>query len=145
VCDRFEREVFPGLRASTRRVYRKMMATVCERLGTITLGGLHPLALEAYRRARTAPVPGRQANARMAVNRELALLAAIYRRCQAWKLICRTDDPFREIRPYAEPRSRERILSFEDQDRLLSALREAARPVVWLGIECGARTVRSCP
>jgi integrase len=139
-CDRFEREHFPVLRANTKRAYRRQMKPIRAHLGTVTFGALSPFHLEQFKRDRTRPTEGRAASGRTAVNRELTLLKGVYAKCVAWKLFSpRDDNPFDAVAPYPEPRGRERILTFEEEDRLLAALPERARTVARLALECGAR------
>jgi integrase len=139
-CDRFEREHFGVLRANTRRAYLRQMKPIRAHLGTVTLGALSPFHLEQFKRDRTRPTEDRPTSGRTAVNRELTLLKGVYAKCIAWKLFSpREDNPFDAVARYPEPRGRERILTFEEEDRLLAALPERARTVTQLALECGAR------
>ncbi|HEX5530514.1 MAG TPA: site-specific integrase [Methylomirabilota bacterium] len=116
------------------------MKPIRAHLGTVTLGALSPFHLEQFKRDRTRPTEGRAASGQTAVNRELTLLRGVYAKCVAWKLFSpRDDNPFDAVARYPEPRGRERILTFEEEDRLLAALPERARTVTRLALECGAR------
>lgn len=67
------------------------------------------------------------------------MLKAVFTKCQAWKLITRQDNPLDEIAWFKEPRGREHVLSFEEEDRLLAALLGPARVVVLLALQTGCR------
>jgi integrase len=137
---RYEQEAFATLRPGTRRLARALMKPLRAHLGTVRLSALGVLDLERYRRVRTAPAAaGRGATGQVVFNRELALLSAVITRCQSWGLLSRTDNPCREVRRFKEPRGRERILSYAEEDALLAALPEPHRTVTQLALEVGAR------
>jgi integrase len=136
---RYERDAFPTLRPRTRALYRKLMKPLREHLGSIRLSALSPLDLERYKRERTAPTPDRPTTGHTTTNRQLALLSAVIERCRLWKLTTRPDNPVAAVKRFRESRGRERILTYEEEARLLSALREPDRVVVQLALECGAR------
>src|SRR4029453_1243054 len=136
---RFEKEAFQTLRPGTRRLYRSLMRPLRAHLGGVRLSALSPLDVERSRRAVTAPAPGRETSGTTICNRQLALLNAVFERCKVWGLVRREDNPVAAVKRFKESRGRERILTYDEEDRLLAALREPDRTAVQLALECGAR------
>jgi integrase len=141
---RFETDAFPTLASRTRVTYRRLMMPLRAHLGDIRVSALNPLDLERYKRIRTAQTPGRRSTdtGTVSCNRELALLSAVIERCKTWELTARADNPVAKVKRFKEPKGRDRILSFEEEDRLLAALREPFRTLTQLALETGIRLQR---
>lgn len=100
-----------------------------------------PMLVEKYKRERKAGVTIRgTARHGDTVNRELALLSKIF--SMAVENGYASDNPCRRVKRFAVDNKRERVLSDEEEARLLAALtgrREALRPIVIFALNTGMR------
>lgn len=137
---RFEQDAFPTLSPRTCTLYRHLMVPLRAHLGDVRLSALAPLDLERYKRARVAAPHRRATETGMtSANRELALLSAVFERCKTWRLLRGVDNPVAEVKRFKESKGRDRVLTREEEARLVAALPEPDRTLVLLAIQTGAR------
>jgi integrase len=105
---------------------------LAESFGPKGLREIAPFHVEAHKQHRI------QAGARIRVNRELAVLKALFYRCQDWGVF-EGDNPVRRVKFVKEPRQRLRYLEAEEEQRLLYAATEPLRTMILLGIHTGLR------
>lgn len=122
-------------RPRTAKAYRQCLGQLERAFTGKRLGEIHPLLAERYKRRRL------EAGARVAVNRELAVLKALFNRSREWGLY-EGENPVRQVKPVKEPAGRLRYLELEEEARLLTAAKEPLRTIVLTGIHAGLR-VRS--
>ena len=106
------------------------LVPLLERLGSVTLDRLSPEHLEAYQAGR------RSAGVRPpSINSELSTLSQIQRWATTQGLMSRVvkTDPVPVVREYAP------VLDGDEAQRLLDALPQRVRPLVWLLAETGCR------
>jgi len=75
---------------------------------------------------------------RVAVNRELATLSAVFNRLKQWKKF-EGENPVRSVDRLDEPRNRVRHLTEQEEAALLNECSEPLRTIVLLGIYAGLR------
>ena len=117
----------------THRGYRNFLTRLAGSFAGSRLSEIDPLSVERHKHARI------KAGARIAANRELAVLKAMFNRCRALGLYERATP---EIRLTKEPKTRIRFLSDDEEVRLLAAAGEPLRTIVLVGIHTGLRTPR---
>ena len=96
------------------------------------LSQIPSFAIEKYKQARL------DAGHRVAVNRELSALSAMFNRCIEWGKF-EGSNPKRKVKKVKEALTRLRFLSEQEEARLLAALREPQRTIVLLGLYMGLR------
>jgi len=96
------------------------------------LGQIHPFLIDKHKQKRIA------AGHRVAVNRELAALSAMFNRCMEWGKF-EGVHPVRKVERLDEPLSRLRFLSDEEEQKLVNECQEPLRSIVLLGIYAGLR------
>lgn len=133
----------PGLRPTTQQTYGHELDRLAAHFGATRLSAIGPLAVEGYRKARTAD----HTRARVRCNREVERLRALFHRMLAWGLYdgdvsVQKIAGKRSVGRYEESGGRERVLTVAESERLLAALREPYRTLVLLGLHAGVR-VRS--
>lgn len=119
-------------RPRTAKSYRQCLGQLARAFTGKRLGELHPFLVERYKRERL------EAGARVAVNRELAVLKALFNRCREWG-IHEGENPVRQVKPVKEPQGRLRYLEPEEEGKLLAAADEPLRTMVLVGIHAGLR------
>lgn len=119
-------------RPNTVSSYRQCLATLERAFDGKRLGEIHPFTLEHYKRDRLA------AGAKVAVNRELTTLKALYNRCIEWGLY-EGLNPVRQVKLVKEPNGRLRFLEPDEEAKLLAAAKEPLETIVLLGIYAGLR------
>jgi integrase len=96
------------------------------------LSQIHSFAIEKYKQARL------DAGHRVAVNRELSALSAMFNRSIEWKKF-EGSNPKRKVKKVKEALTRLRFLSEAEEARLRAAFREPQRTIVLLGLYMGLR------
>lgn len=119
-------------RPNTVRSYRQCLSQLARAFPGKSLGEIHPFALEKYKRDRL------DAGAKVAVNRELTVLKALFNRCRDWQLYD-GENPVRRVKPVKEPEGRLRYLEAEEEARLLAATKEPLRTIILTGLHAGLR------
>ncbi len=130
--EEFKHKAFPGLRPRTRRTYAQGLAALTKTFAGHRLGEISPFLVEKHKHARI------DVGVRVAVNRELSLLHALFTRCREWKLFT-GDNPADSVDPLEESRGRLRVLDPEEERRLLEALPEPYRLLTLVGLDTGLR------
>ena len=101
-------------------------------LGNPLLGGISPLDVERYKRARTAEgVKGRT------VNIELACLRNLFNKAIQWGHA--ESNPVTGVKKFKEDNGRVRFLTVDEIRRLLDACPDNVRPIVVLALNTGMR------
>lgn len=121
---RYIAEVCPSMRGGAEDSIR-LRAMYRTRLARLSMVALTPMALAAYRDERLKQVqPG-------TVIRELAYLSSIinHARCE-WGI--NITNPVASVRKPPTPQGRDRVLTAEEESRLLAALAPTARRNPWL-------------
>ncbi|MFC2169765.1 hypothetical protein ACFLRM_04285 [Acidobacteriota bacterium] len=106
----------------TREVSR--LKILVKHFGKLQLSEVTPYYVEMYKDKRRETVSG------PGVNRELALLKALFNKAIQWGFV-RMDNPVSKVSYYPE-RQRERTLSAEEAEKLIEASSESLRPVCLL-------------
>lgn len=124
VLERYIVDVCPSMRGGAEDTIR-LRAMCRTRLAQLSMAALTPMAVAAYRDERLKQVqPG-------TVIRELAYLSAIINHARReWDI--NITNPVASVRKPASPQGRDRVLSAEEEARLLTALAPTGRRNPWL-------------
>ena len=76
------------------------------------------------------------------VSNRLSAADTVRARRRGRGLTSRPDNPVAKVKRFKEPKSRDRILSVEEEDRLLGALPDPYRTLTQLAVETGMRLQR---
>ena len=96
------------------------------------LSQIHPFLIEKHKQARL------QEGHKVAVNRELATLSALFNRMVEWGKFDGSN-PVKKIKRISEPLNRLRFLTQEEEAKILAELPEPQRTIVLLGLYMGLR------
>ena len=129
---KFEAWATASKKAGTARVYGECLRRLAESFSGKRLSQISSFHVEAYKQRRIHD------GARVCVNRELAVLKAVFNRCKEWKLL-EGDNPVPSVKMLKEPRKRLRFLEREEEARLLAECAEPLRTLVLIGTNCGLR------
>lgn len=116
----------------TAEFYGYCMQSLSRSFAGKNLGEIHPFLIEKHKQMRIAE------GHRVAVNRELAALSALFNRCKEWKKF-EGQSPVRSVKKLDEPLSRVRYLSEQEEAALVNECDEPLRTIVLLGIYAGLR------
>jgi integrase len=119
-------------RPRTLRTYRQCLERLAEVFAGHRLGALSPFDLERYKRSRI------EAGVTVRVNRELAVLRALYNRCQEWGTY-EGGNPAARVKALRELPGRLRFLEAEEEAALLAEAGEPLRTLMLVGIYAGLR------
>jgi len=117
-------------KTGTLRGYRGFLKRLGGSFAGRRLSDIDPLSIERYKHARL------NAGARIAANRELAILKSMFNRCRGLGLYEGTTP---EIKLTREPKTRFRILDADEEARLLAAASEPVRTIIIVGLHTGLR------
>ncbi len=129
---KFERWTEANKKPNTIVTYKECLRRLGESFNGKRLSEITPFVVEQYKQRRL------QEGAKVRVNRELAVLKALYNRCIDWMLFEGTN-PVQRVKFLKEPRQRLRYLEPDEEQRLLSASPEPLRTIILVGIHCGLR------
>ena len=96
------------------------------------LSEIAPFHVETHKQKRI------QAGARVRLNRECAVLKALFHRCHDWGLL-EGENSVCTVKFVKEPRQRLRYLEREEEHCLLGAAPKTLRTIILAGIHCGLR------
>lgn len=130
----FRARVFPTLKATTVRDYTLCLGQLDHRFAGRRLSDVTRGAVEQHRADRRA------AGASIRANREVTLLGTVINRARAWDLYA-GPNPVQGLRRPKEPQRRLRILTVEEEARLLAALPLHYRLLVMVCLDAGPRAV----
>lgn len=130
--EKFEAWADANKKPNTVTTYKECLRRLAESFGNNRLSEIVPFHVEAHKQKRI------QAGARVRANRELAVLKALFHRCQDWALF-EGLNPVCKVKLVKEPRQRLRYLELEEEHRLLQAAPEPLRSIILVGIHCGLR------
>jgi integrase len=130
--EKFEAWADANKKPNTVTTYKECLRRLAESFGTKRLSEIAPFHVEAHKQKRI------QAGARVRANRELAVLKALFHRCQDWTLF-EGVNPVCKVKLVKEPRQRLRHLEPEEEHRLLQAAPEPLRSIILVGMHCGLR------
>ena len=102
------------------------------------LSEISPFLIEKYKLKRTGEGKRRKANGKVAVNRDLACLKALFNRCIDWSKYERAN-PVRKVKFFKESKGNVRFLTEEEEKALLNAANEPLGTMILTGIYSGAR------
>ncbi|MEE8115021.1 MAG: tyrosine-type recombinase/integrase [Nitrososphaerales archaeon] len=119
-------------RPKTTFSYRQCLNQLKRTFSGKRLGEIHPFLIEKHKHMRI------EERAPVAVNRELAVLKALYNRFIQWKMY-EGPNPVREVKFLEEPAGRLRYLEPEEEAKLLGAATEPLRTIILFGIYAGLR------
>jgi integrase len=138
---KFEGWIETEKRPNTVRRYKQCLVQLARAFGDKRLSLITPWVLEHYKKERVAGAPLTErppalsdkewarrsrlaaAGSPIGVNRELAVLKALFNRCKAWGLID-LDNPVRAVKLRKEPRTRLRWVSADEEASLLAVAPE---------------------
>ncbi|MGO4156002.1 tyrosine-type recombinase/integrase [Cupriavidus sp. YAF13] len=124
IIERYIADVLPTLRSAAEEISR-LRATCRSRLAKLSMAALTPKAVAAYRDERLKQVKP------ATVIRELAYLSAIINHARReWDI--NMTNPVALIRKPPSPQGRDRVLSADEEVRLLAELVPTGRINVWL-------------
>lgn len=119
-------------RPKTLRSYRQCLESLKRSFGDKRLGEIHPFLIEKHKRQRI------EAGAKVAANRELAVLKALFNRCVDWGKF-EGANPVRRVKMNREDTGRMRHLEPEEEATLLAVAKEPLRTIILVGINAGLR------
>jgi integrase len=128
---RFEDWATTNKKPGTTRHYQECLRQLATSFSGKRLSQVSPFAVEAYKQIRFK-------QAKVCVNRELAVLKSLFNRCKEWKLFA-GENPVVSVKLVKESRGRDRFLEHEEEDRLLAACAEPLRTMILIGTNCGLR------
>ena len=131
-CEDFISWAKANKRPKTIQSYRYCVGQLKRSFSGKTLGQIQPFAIEKHKKMRV------EENASVSVNRELALLKALFNRCTAWGKFS-GPNPVKEVKLLREPKGRLRYLDDEEEANLLRHAREPLRTIILVGIYAGLR------
>ena len=102
------------------------------------LSEISPFLIEKYKLKRTGEGKRRKANGKVAVNRDMACLKALFNRCIDWNKY-EGANPVRKVKFFKESKGNVRFLTEEEEGVLLKAANEPLRTMILTGIYSGAR------
>lgn len=124
VLERYITDICPSMRGGTEDTIR-LRAMCRTRLAKLSMAALTPMAIAAYRDERLKRVKAGT------VIRELAYLSAIINHARReWGI--NITNPVASVRKPPTPQGRDRVLTAEEESRLLVALAPTARRNPWL-------------
>lgn len=119
-------------RPRTLRTYTQCLEALAKTFSGRRLGQLSAFDVERHKRARI------DAGVRVMVNRELAVLRALYNRCREWGKY-EGANPVLTVKHLKESEGRIRFLEHDEEARLLAAAAEPLRTMVLVGAYAGLR------
>ena len=119
-------------RPRTARTYRQCLEALERSFTGKRLSAISAFAVERHKRERL------EAGVRVMVNRELAVLNALYNRCREWDKY-EGDNPTAKVKPVKESEGRLRYLDHAEERKLLAEAREPLRSIILTGIYAGLR------
>jgi integrase len=128
-------------RVKTVIAYKGSIDRLNEFFGDKQLGEISAFLIEKYKLSRLengARRFHRSKGARVAINRELACLSAIFNRIAAWKKY-EGPNPVRGVKRFEESKGRVRFLEEKEEHDLLAAATEPLRTIILVGIHAGLR------
>lgn len=128
--ERFEEWAVKEKRPNTVRSYRECLRRLADSFSGTMLSQISPITVEKHKHRRKASP--------IRANREVATLKKLFNYCRAQHLFDGTN-PVASVEFFKEPRTRERVLSPEEEERLLAKCKEPLRTMVILGVYCGVR------
>lgn len=108
------------------------LKNLCEFMGTYYLQDISPLLIEKYKPKRLS-----EGVKPATVNRELSVLKRAFNLAINWKMA--DENPVQKVRFLRQPEPRERILTEDEEERLLEASSEHLRPVILVALRTGMR------
>ena len=122
-----------NLKPLTVRDYRACLKQVAASslFAAKRLGQINTWTVERYKQERAKVAPVR-------LNRELAVLKALFNRMREWKRY-EGENPVEGVEFLKEPRTRLRYLEHDEEARLLEAASEPVRTIILVGIHAGLR------
>jgi integrase len=130
--DEFLKWAQANKKPSTAEFYRSCFTRLDESFKGKMLSQIHPFLIEKHKQSRIAD------GHKVAVNRELSALSAMFNRCIEWGKF-EGPNPKRKVEKVEEALTRLDFLSEDEEARLLAALREPQRTIVMLGLYMGLR------
>ncbi len=130
--EKFEAWAEANKKPQSVRSYKEALRRLNESFSGKTLNEISPFAVEGHRQRRV------KAGVRVRVNRELAVLKNLYNRCREWKLY-EGDNPVVTVKQTKEPKQRLRVLTPEEETRLLTECAEPLHTMILIGLYCGVR------
>lgn len=129
---KFEAWAETNKKPGTTKTYKECLRRLAESFSGKSLSQLSPFAIEAHKQCRL------KTGARVRVNRELAVLKALFNRVTEWKLY-EGGNPVATVKMTKEPRQRLRFLEVEEEAALLAVSAEPLRTLILVRIHCGLR------
>lgn len=128
---KFEAWAVANKKSGTAKHYQECLCSLASSFTGKRLSQISSFAVEAYKQRRLI-------QARVCVNRELAVLKSLFSRCKEWKLF-EGNNPVTSVKLLKEPRQRFRFLEYEEEARLLAVCAEPLRTLILVGTNCGLR------
>jgi len=108
------------------------LKNLCEFMGACYLRDISPLLIEKYKLKRL-----NEEIKPATVNRELSVLKRAFNLAIDWKIV--DENPVRNVRFLRQPEPKERILSKDEEERLLEASSEHLKPIIIAALQTGMR------
>ena len=128
--ERFEEWAVKEKRPNTQRSYKECLRRLAESFSGKMMSQISSIAVQAHKHSRKT--------ARVRANRVCATLKQVFNYCRAQGLFD-GPNPVASVEFFKEPRTRERVLSSEEEAALLAKCREPLRTIVLVGLYCGLR------
>ncbi len=133
LLDRYEREILPRKRESTKRGYETIIKTLRAALGEVSLAELTPSKVTAYKAKRYKDRVGPST-----INREVMLLKnmlTVAARDFEWI----RSNPLAKVRMEKEPPGRTRYLAPDEEEKLLQSSPDWLRQIIVFALNTGLR------
>lgn len=127
----FEEWAVKEKRPNTLRSYRECLRRLAESFSGTMMGQISSIDVQRHKHARKkAPVRA---------NRECAVLKQMFNYCRTQGVVDGANPVDDSVERFRESRGKDRTLSLEEEDRLLTACREPLRTMILVCLYCGPR------
>jgi integrase len=133
VRTKFEARAVKENRPRTVKTYRECLRRLAESFGGKRMGQISTMAVQTHKHDR------KKAGAPIRANRECSVLRRLFNYCREEKLYEGPNPVDATVKFFPEPREKTRVLSPQEEDRLLAKCEEPLRTLVLIGIYCGLR------
>ena len=131
--ERFESWAVKEKRPLTVKTYKECLRRLAESFGGRRLGGISSLDVQKHKHAR------KEAGAMSRANREVACLRKMYNYCLETHIYEGRNPVDRTVKLFPGPRRKDRVLSREEEERLLAKCPEPLKTMLLVAIYTGLR------
>lgn len=128
--EHFESSIEKEKRPRTVKTYKECLRRLAETFAGKPMSQISTMAVQQHKHARKSKVRA---------NREMGVLKRLFNFCVENHLYEGKNPVDRSVKFFPEPREKERVLSHEEETRLLANCREPLKTMILVGTYCGLR------